>query len=320
MKLSILDQTPVFHGETTADALQASKELAILGDQLGYARYWVTEHHDLDHLACPTPEVLLSYIGAHTSRIRLGAGAILLPHYPPYKVAEVFHTLATLFPGRIDLGLGRAPGGSAEATTALSPRFLEEVRKMPEKVDELLRFIKNDFPKDHLYHNLQAKPVPNHVPEPWLLGTGKKSALLAAEHGMSYAFGYFMSDQNGKELLDTYRTNFAGESPYSILAVSVICSETQKRADELAHWTHVVNEFRAKGKTTLPSVEEALTVSLPNDHNSKLISGTPKIVQEKLQKLKEEYQPDEFLITTITPHRRERLTSFHLLGEVLIQG
>ena len=319
MKLSILDQTPIFHGETTADALQASKELAILGDQLGYVRYWVTEHHSLDHLACPTPEVLLSYIGAHTSRIRLGAGAVLLPHYQPYKVAEVFHTLATLFPGRIDLGLGRAPGGSAEATTALSPRFLEEVRKMPEKVGELLRFIKNDFPKDHLYHNLQAKPVPNHVPEPWLLGTGKKSALLAADKGMSYAFGYFMSDQNGKELLDTYRTNFVGESPYSILAVSVICSETPKRADELAHWTHVVNEFRAKGETTVPSVEEALNVSLPIDHNSKLISGTPEIVEEKLQKLQEEYQPDEFLITTIMPHRTERLTSFQLLGEALIK-
>ena len=124
---------------------------------------------------------------------------------------------------------------------------------MPEKVDELLRFIKNDFPKDHMYHNLQAKPVPIHVPEPWLLGTGKKSALLAAENNMSYAFGYFMSDQNGKELLDTYRTNFAGETPYSILAVSVICSETPARADELAHWTHVANELRTKGETKLPS-------------------------------------------------------------------
>ncbi|WP_346764155.1 MsnO8 family LLM class oxidoreductase [Bacillus sp. N1-1] len=259
--------------------------------------------------------MLLSYIGAHTEEIRLGAGAILLPHYQPYKVAEVFHTLATLFPGRIDLGLGRAPGGSAEATTALSPRFLEEVRKMPEKVEELLRFLNHDFPKDHMFHNLQAKPVPNHRPEPWLLGTGKKSALLAAEHNMSYAFGYFMSDHDGKELFNTYRTNFVGERPYTILAVSVICSETAARADELAHWTHVVNEARTKGETAHISVEEAKHVSLPA--NTKLISGTFETVKQKLMTLQEEYEPDELMITTITPNRDERLTSFQLLGEAI---
>ncbi|MYL64089.1 MsnO8 family LLM class oxidoreductase [Bacillus hwajinpoensis] len=316
MKLSILDQSPIFYGETEGDALQSSKELAVLADRLGYTRYGVTEHHDLEHVACPAPEVLLSYIGAHTEEIRLGAGAILLPHYQPYKVAEVFHTLATLFPGRIDLGLGRAPGGSAEATTALSPRFLEEVRKMPEKVEELLRFLNHDFPKDHMFHSVEARPVPNQRPEPWLLGTGKKSALLAAEYNMSYAFGYFMSDHDGRELLNTYRINFVGERPYTILAVSVICSETTARADELAHWTHVVNEARTKGEKALISVEEAKRVSLPK-YKTKLISGTFEAVKQKLMTLEEKYEPDELMITTIMPNREERLTSYQLLGEAI---
>ncbi|WP_226657880.1 LLM class flavin-dependent oxidoreductase [Pseudalkalibacillus hwajinpoensis] len=315
MKLSILDQSPIIYGETEGDALESSKELAVLADNLGYTRYWVTEHHDLANLACPAPEVLLSYIGALTKKIRLGAGAILLPHYQPYKVAEVFHTLATLFPDRIDLGLGRAPGGSAEATTALSPRFLEEVRKMPEKVEELLHFLNQDFPKGHMFHKVQAKPVPNHRPEPWLLGTGKKSALLAAEHSMSYAFGYFMSDHDGKELFNTYRTNFVGERPYTILAVSVICSETTARAHELAHWTNVVNEARTKGDNAFISVEEAKRVSLPA--STKLISGTFETVKQKLETLEQEYKPDELMITTITPNHEERLTSYQLLGEAI---
>lgn len=317
MKLSILDQSPIFHGETERDALESSKELAVLADRLGYTRYWVTEHHDLTHVACPAPEVLLSYIGAHTKQIRLGAGAILLPHYQPYKVVEVFNTLATLFPNRIDLGIGRAPGGSAEATTALSPRFLEEVRKMPEKVEELLHFLHHDFPKDHMFYNVQAKPIPKHRPDPWLLGTGKKSALLAAEQNLSYAFGYFMSDHDGKELFNTYRTNFVGERPYTLLAVSVICSETESRADELAHWTHVMNEARTKGDQTLLSVAEAKRVSLPTDSNTKLISGTFETVKQKLMNLQKEFEPDEIMITTITPNREERLTSFQLLSEAI---
>ena len=123
MKLSILDQAPISSGQTAQDALNASLKLAQAGEKLGYTRYWIAEHHDLPGLACPAPEVMLSYIGANTSSIRIGSGAVLLPHYKPFKVAEVYHMLATLFPGRIDVGIGRAPGGSAEATNALSDNF-----------------------------------------------------------------------------------------------------------------------------------------------------------------------------------------------------
>ncbi|TKD71376.1 LLM class flavin-dependent oxidoreductase [Pseudalkalibacillus hwajinpoensis] len=319
MKLSILDQTPLYIGETVADALQASKELAVLADKLGYTRYWITEHHDLKHVACPAPEILISYLGAHTKRIRIGAGAILLPHYKPYKVAETFNTLATLFPGRIDLGLGRAPGGSAEATTALSGRFLEEVRRMPEKVEELLRFMRRSFPQNHMYHSLDAAPVPTLAPEPWLLGTGMKSAKLAAKNKMSYAFGYFMSDKDGNELLDTYRSEFVGSNPYTLLAVSVICSETKERAEELAHWVHVLNDIQSKGEKKLPTLEEAKEINVEPNPSSKLIAGTIDDVVQQLEELKTNYQPDELMITTMIPSRRDRLSSFQLIGEALIQ-
>ena len=127
MKLSILDQSPISSNQTPYDALNESMKLAQVGEALGYTRYWIAEHHDLPGLACSAPEVMLSYIGANTNRIRIGSGAVLLPHYRPFKVAEVFNMLATLFPNRIDIGIGRAPGGSAEAANALSANFLQKV-------------------------------------------------------------------------------------------------------------------------------------------------------------------------------------------------
>src|SRR5690606_3615768 len=172
-------------------------------EQFGYTRYWIAEHHDLPGLACSAPEVMLGFIGAHTSKIRIGAGAVLLPHYKPYKVAEIYNMLATLFPNRVDIGIGRSPGGSAEATNALSDNFLQKVFKMPELVKELLQFFHQDFPSDHEFSKVNASPVPEVMPKPWMLGTSEKSALLAAKFGLSYVFGQFMSDQDGAAIVQT---------------------------------------------------------------------------------------------------------------------
>src|SRR5699024_5881071 len=188
MKLSILDQIPISTGQTEKEALEASIQLAKLGDELGYERFWVAEHHDLFGLACPNPAVVLGIIGAQTEKIRLGAGAVLLPYYKPFHVAETYHLLSTLFPGRMDIGLGRAPGGPAEVSMALSDNYLEGVRKYPELVDELQMFVKGTFPTDHAYSKISPTPVPNISPNLWILGTSEKSALLAAEKGMDYVF------------------------------------------------------------------------------------------------------------------------------------
>src|SRR5699024_3150082 len=140
MKLSILDQSPISDGKTPREALEASVKLAQLGDELGYHRYWIAEHHDLFGLASPNPAVMLGVIGSHTERIRIGAGAVLLPYYKPFRVAETYNLLQTLFPGRIDLGLGRAPGGSAEVSLALSDNYLKQVNEYPKQIEELLGF------------------------------------------------------------------------------------------------------------------------------------------------------------------------------------
>jgi luciferase family oxidoreductase group 1 len=237
MKLSILDQAPISANQTAKEALEQSVLLAQAGERLGYTRYWIAEHHDMPGLACPAPEVMLPYIGARTNKIRIGSGAVLLPHYKPYKVAEIYNMLSTLFPGRIDIGIGRAPGGSAEVTSALSDNFLQNVWKMPVSLRELLYFINDDHEEDRGFAKITASPLPEVRPEQWLLGTSNKSALLAAEYGMAYAFGLFMSEKDAAEILQSYYESFKPGSfnvPQSILTVSAICAETTEQAEEIA--------------------------------------------------------------------------------------
>lgn len=238
-------------------------EISAGREKFGYTRYWIAEHHDLSGLACPAPEVMLSYIGANTNRIRIGSGAVLLPHYRPFKVAEIFNTLATLFPDRIDLGIGRAPGGSSEAMTALSGNFIKNVGNFPALLKDLLHFLDDDFPTDTDYSKLSASPIPENPPMPWLLGTGKKSALLAAENGVPYTFGYFMSDEDGaaiiKEYIESFKPRKEGQTPQVIVTVNVICGETTEKAEEVASsfliWS--LQMEKGKSKQGVPSISEA---------------------------------------------------------------
>jgi luciferase family oxidoreductase group 1 len=327
MRLSILDQAPISSNQSPHNALIQSMKLAQAGDKLGYCRYWIAEHHDLPGLACSVPEVMLSFIGANTKRIRIGSGAVLLPYYRPYKVAEIFNMLATLFPDRIDIGIGRAPGGSAEATNALSDQFLKEVWNMPNAVEELLQFFNLDFPTDHPFASLKASPRPETPPVPWLLGTSKKSALLAAEKGMLYAFGHFMSDQNGTQIIQQYRDSFKprrdGMKPEAILTVSVICAETREKAEEVALSSIVWSLQRAKGEGNkgVPSIEEAIAYRMDEKEKEtaenmkkKMVIGSPKEVKEMLLEMQQNNNADEIMIVTITYSPADRLRSYELIA------
>ena len=331
MKLSILDQSPISSNQTAKEALNESMELAKLGELLGYTRYWITEHHDLAGLASSAPEVMLGYIGANTNTIRIGSGAVLLPHYKPFKVAEVYNTLATLFPGRVDVGLGRAPGGSAEATNALSDNFLQNVYKMPGLVKEFLHFLDSDFPSDHEFSKISASPVPEVPPSPWLLGTSKKSALLAAENGLAYAFGHFMSEEDGEAIiqqyLDTFMLRKQGQKPEVIVTVSVICSETTEKANEVAKsmliWA--LQRGKGEGKRGVPSIIEAQQYRLNDQEEDtlenmkkKLIIGNPTEVKEKLIELQTNYRADEIMLNTITYATEDRLNSYRLIAAELL--
>src|SRR5699024_10686904 len=194
MKLSILEQVPVPEGVNIEDAFSESVNLAKKAEEFGYNRYWIAEHHDFAGLACPDPDTLMTLIGAQTQTIKLGAGAVLLPHYSPYKIAENYNLLSVLFPGRIDLGLGRAPGGSAEASIALSGNYLEKVKEYPESVITLNHFINNEEQENTLYNKIEASPIPSQKTTIRELGTSDITIEIAIEDILNSAVAPCMSN------------------------------------------------------------------------------------------------------------------------------
>jgi luciferase family oxidoreductase group 1 len=307
MKLSVLDLVPVLGNASSVEAIGQALKLAQAVEHWGYERYWVAEHHDLPGLACASPEVLLAYIGAHTSRIRLGSGATLLPYYKPIKVAETFHMLATLFPRRMDLGIGRAPGGSAHVSMALSSNFLEHVWHLPDALRDLLKLLTNSYQIDE--HKVTARPVPPQPPDVWLLGTNDKSAAYAAEFGTGYVFGQFMSDRNAIEVITTYREQFIPSSltkePRVIVAVGIICADTEEEARLLA------------GEITLWLKPER---AVHGDRDEILLAeqriwiGTPDQIKARLEAFQIKAGIDEFLIVTMVADYDKRLRSYELLA------
>lgn len=329
MKLSILDQSPVSVGMTEKDALQVSIRLAQHGERLGYERYWIAEHHDLFGLACPNPSVMLSAIGSQTNTIRIGAGAVLLPYYKPFHVAETYNLLATLFPGRVDLGLGRAPGGSAEVSLALSDNYLAEVQKFPEKIDELQTFLHDEFPEDHMFHKISPTPVPDIRPDIWMLETSEKSAILAMEKGLKYAFGHFMTDKDGPAIVREYqegmKKRYPAYKPYTIVAINVICAETTEDANDLAmsQFLWKIRQDTYGEDVRVPSVREAKHYPFSLEDLEKIekmkqqmIIGNPEEVRTTLVKLHEQYNADEYMVVTIVHEETAKLKSYQLLKEI----
>lgn len=325
MKLSILDQSPISMGQTAKEALEESVSLAMNGERLGYTRYWIAEHHDLPGFACPAPEIMLPYIGAATDQIRIGSGAVLLPHYSPYKVAENFNLLTTLFPGRIDLGVGRAPGGSAETSEALTGKYLENVWRFPELIDELTGFLNDDGVSSNPHDKLSASPLPGDPPHTWLLGTSRKSAVLAAEKGLSYAFGQFMSDQAGSDMIGVYKSHFQGDHPETIVAVSVVCAETEEEAEELALspliWPFLTVEKKREGWPDIAAAKSYKTDPVEREEmariRKRMIVGNPNQVAHLLRDLQAHTGADELMILT-NLHHEDRLNSYRLIAEQLL--
>ncbi|MDQ1002384.1 luciferase family oxidoreductase group 1 [Neobacillus niacini] len=331
MRLSILDQAAISSNQSAAEALKESMKLAQAGENLGYTRFWIAEHHDLPGLACSAPEVMLGYIGANTNTIRLGSGAMLLPHYKPYKVAEVYNMLATLFPDRVDVGIGRAPGGSAEATNALSDNFLQQVWNMPNSVKDLLHFLDNNIPPEHPHAKVTASPVPNVPPMPWLLGTSKKSAILAAENGLAYAFGQFMSDQDGAAIIEQYRNHFKprkqNDVPQVIVTVTAICAETSEKAEDVAlsSLVWVLQRKKGEGQEGVPSIQKANDYlrnekeDLLREMKNNMIIGNPYQVKKRIEELQEKYNADEIMIVTITHSPVDKIESYKLIAEEILR-
>ena len=332
LKISILDQSPVSAGMTAGQALQNTIDLARRADELGFHRYWIAEHHAMDVLASPAPEVLLARVGAETSRIRLGSGGIMLPHYSAFKVAETFRVLHALYPGRIDLGVGRAPGGSPLESYALRRNRELSPDDFPEQLRELLAFLHKDYPADHRFRKVRLAPDMPGSPEVWLLGSSLWSAETAALFGLPYNFAHFIDPNTTREAIGNYRESFRpagfGEYPHATVALGVICAETEAEADRLASSARLLFRRIRQGNTApvaspddamaeLATIPDAVFAQWFPDGSEwpRYVVGTPEIVRRRLSAMAEALGLDEIMVVTIVYDHAARVRSYELLGE-----
>jgi luciferase family oxidoreductase group 1 len=334
MLLSVLDQSPISEGDTGSQALQNTIDLARAADRLGYHRYWVSEHHGGPMLAGPSPEALIGPIASATGAIRVGSGGVMLPHYSPLKVAESFSLLAGLFPDRIDLALGRAPGSDQLTMFALQrDRRQSAPDDFPQQLAELLAYLEDDLPEDHPFRQL-ARTLPGRpeLPVPWLLGSSPQSAEWAAQLGLRYAFADFINGQ-GATIAHQYQSTFQPvrdlQGAYTAVAVWVLCAPTDEEAEFLATSSRMAFTMLRRGQLiAVPSPQTASAwladegrVHAPSGRGGRrTIVGTPEKVRAGLEEVAAEYRADELIVVTITHDHEARKRSYELLADAMGLG
>jgi len=328
MRLSVLDQSPISEGSTGADALRNTIDLAKLADELGYHRYWVAEHHGGPMLASASPEALIGPIAAATEGIRVGSGGVMLPHYSPLKVAETFTILAGLFPGRIDLGLGRAAGTDPMTTFALQrDRRQAAPDDFPQQLAELLAYLDDNLPEDHPFARLAGVlPGLPELPVPWLLGSSPQSAIWAGQLALPYAFADFINAE-GSEIAKLYRERFQPnehlQAPRTAVAVWALAAPTEDEAVFLSTSSRMsFTLLRRNQLIAVPPPEKAveflkregkpLTGGRPGRRS---IVGTPEKVRAEIEAVAVEYSAEEVIVVTITYDHQARRRSYELLAD-----
>lgn len=326
--LSVLDQSQICEGRTASAALNETTQLAQEADRLGYARYWVAEHHASTALASSSPEVLIAHLAALTKRIRVGSGGVMLSHYSAYKVAENFRLLEALHPGRIDLGLGRAPGGMPISTRALQEGKYTSIDHYPQQVDDLAGYLHDALPPGHRFAGLQAAPMVPTSPEIWLLGSSSGSAHIAAEKGLAFAYAHFFGVPGSEQSIFDYQKRFQpswlNAQQKTLAAVMVICADTDEEANRLAMSTDLFFLLLRSGRLmdSFPSVQTAMDypytetdLELIQATRRQRIIGSPGKVKEQLLAMQEQYNIDEFMVVTLTHDFAARIRSYQLVAE-----
>jgi luciferase family oxidoreductase group 1 len=331
MRLSVLDQSPISEGSTGAEALHNTLDLAVLADELGYHRYWVAEHHGGPMLASASPEALIGPVASATRTIRVGSGGVMLPHYSPFKVAETFTILAALYPGRIDLGLGRAAGTDPMTTFALQrDRRQAAPDDFPQQLAELLAYFEDDLPDDHPFQRLAGTlPGLPALPDVWLLGSSLQSAIWAAQLGLPYAFADFINP-GGAEIAHLYRESFTPErdlkAPSTAVAVWALAAPTDEEAQYLAASSRMTLTLLRRGQLIpVPPPETAIEFlrrerkldrpaaqSVPGRRG---VVGSPEKVRADLEQVASEYGAEEVIVVTITHDHAARRRSYELLAD-----
>jgi luciferase family oxidoreductase group 1 len=327
--LSVLDLSPVTTATSGAKALHNSLDLAQLADRLGYTRYWVAEHHNLPSIASSAPDIMIGQIAALTERIRIGSGGVMLPNHAPLVVAERFKVLEALFPGRIDLGIGRAPG--TDPVTSIALRRRQEIQDQDdflERFQELLLLEQRGYPEGHPFRNVRAMPADVALPPIFLLGSSGYSAELAAAIGAGFSFAHHFADHDAVAAMTNYRNHFkaspARPQPLAILAIAVVCADTDAEAERLVATVDLNFVRRSKGEyLPLASPEDAASYAYaPIDHErikanrARVFVGSARTVRDRLMPLVDETKADEVMITSMIYDHAARRHSYELLAEI----
>ncbi len=327
MRLSVLDQSPIRSGGTATDAIHETLELAQICDRLGYHRYWLAEHHSSRGLAGTSPEVLIGQVAARTTRIRVGSGGVMLSHYSALKVAENFRMLETLFPGRIDLGIGRAPGSDQRTMYALAGGGIRDIEQFPQQIADMVAWLHDRLPRGHMFGGVRAMPAGPTTPEVWLLGSSDASAIYAAEMGLAFSFAHFINADGGPQVTQLYRERFRPSpelaAPSASTAVWVVCADTDEDARRLQKCRDLGLLRLYTGRYgPFPSVEEAESfpytdrdLAIIEGTRGRTVAGTPEAVREQLEAMARAYGVDELVIVTITHDFKARVRSYELLAD-----
>lgn len=330
MKLSILDQAPVTLGNKASDALIKAEELAVLGDELGYHRMWMAEHHGTNDFASSAPEVTAAHLAAKTKNIRIGTGGVMMMHYSALKLAEVFKTLSAFSPGRIDFGVGRAPGGDNYSIYALSEGRQPMLSNMYDKFDTALQLINDEIPNDSIYDKTIATPAGIVLPEAWLLGSTGNSAREAGVRGVGYSFAQFFNGDLSTDIVDMYKRSFKPspflEKPEITVSYMVTTAETKEEAEFEAKPQDIWRLRFMKGQIApVLTPEEAKDFPLTEmdkamiEEGRKLhVVGDAKEVATLLQQEQEQYGFDEAMVVSIPHSQEKRLEVYRLLARELL--
>ena len=324
LRLSVLDQSPISEGSTGADALRNSLDLALLAEDLGYARYWVAEHHGTPMLAAASPEILVAEIAARTDRIRVGSGGVMLSHYSPFKVAEQFGILAGLHGERIDLGVGRAPGADLETIYALQRDRREPLPDdFVAQVDELLAYFDGSFPPGHPFARLAQLPG---RPEVWILGMSPETAIWAAERGLPYSVADFVNPYSASSA-HLYREAFRPghhPAPRISVGVGVVCAETPARptfSPRAGRWRSRSPAAASSARCPIRSARRPSSRTEPQQGDGfagrRVVVGPPGTVRTRLEQIAAEYGADELVVLTMTHDHAARRRSYELVAREL---
>ena len=323
MKISVVDQSPIFSNSNADDAIKETRELAKYCDSLGLNRFWLAEHHGSSSFAGCSPEILIPSLASQTESIRVGSGGVMLMHYSPYKVAENFRLLESLFPDRIDLGLGRAPGSDAYQAGALAygskttgPEFFTT------KMNDLKSFLEGSVSSTQSFESVNVTPGLGEIPEVWLLVSSRQGAEYAAHFGLPMSLAYFI-DPSCADLTDVYRDNFQpsifAKEPRISLGVFSICADTDKEAEELSLSAAAWRQNSQKGIfgtfPTLSEAKESINGDLLGTNDNRTFVGSSQSVRQKIQPLLDKVKPEELKIITICEPFSARVRSYDLINQ-----